>query len=142
MKKWTVGTIVTLVLVGSFFALSKPESSSPTSVRGANATRAVPTTFSQVQTAITRGAQLLDVRTTAEYAAGHIEGATNFSLQDLQAGKRPTGSTRQTLYVYCHSGNRSGQATAILQSSGYTNVIDLGAITHVEAIGGKLVTGS
>ncbi len=142
MKKGVIGIAIVIALIASFFALSKPEPRTTTAVKAASTTRSAPTNFSQVQAAIASGAQLLDVRTAEEYATGHIEGATNFSLQDLQAGKRPAGSQSQALYVYCHSGNRSGQATAILQNAGYRNVVDLGAITHVESIGGKLVTGS
>ena len=142
MKKGIIGAVIAIALIGSFFALSKPESNTPSSVQGASTTMARPTTFSQIQTAMAGGAQLLDVRTAAEYTAGHIEGATNFSLQDLQAGKRPTGNKTQAIYVYCHSGNRATQAANILQNAGFPNVINLGAITQVEAIGGKLVTGS
>lgn len=142
MKKWVIGLVVVIALIGSFFAFSKPEPSTTTAVKSASTTRTVPTSFSQVQTAIAEGAQLFDVRTADEYTSGHIEGAINLSLQDIQAGKRPTGSKNQTIYVYCHSGNRSSQATAILQGVGYSNVVDLGAITKVESIGGKLVAGS
>lgn len=140
MKKLIIGAIVGLALIGGFFAFSKPESGTTTATNTANTSQFTPTHFSQIQAAIASGAQLLDVRTPEEYAAGHIEGATNFSLQDIQAGKRPSGSKSQAIYVYCHSGNRAGQAAAILQNAGYSNVIDLGAIAHVESIGGKVVT--
>ncbi len=142
MKKVVVMAAVVLALVGSFFMLSKPEKSNPSTQANTMTAKTMPTSFSQIQTAMGSGAQLLDVRTAAEFTAGHIAGATNFSLQDIQAGKRPTGSKTQVIYVYCHSGNRATQATSILQGAGFTNVINLGAITQVEAIGGRLVTGS
>lgn len=83
-------------------------------------------------------AKLLDVRTPQEFAAGHIEGAENFSLQDLQAGKKPSVPTSQKLYVYCQSGNRSAQATVILEELGYS-VDDLGGIGQVASLGGKII---
>lgn len=140
MKKVIIGLVALVALVGGFFALSSPDTG--TNTAQTQTTSSAPTSFSQVQSAIAGGGQLLDVRTAEEYVAGHIGGATNFSLQDLQAGKLPTGSKDQALFVYCHSGNRSGQAYTILKNAGYTNVTDLGAITHVQDIGGKLVTGS
>lgn len=136
MKKWVIGLVVVAALVGSFFAFSTPAKNDTTKTAS---TKVSITSFSQVQTAVKNGGQLLDVRTADEYTAGHIEGASNFSLQDLQAGKLPTDVKDQALFAYCRSGNRSGQATTILKAAGYTNVTDLGAITHVQAIGGKLV---
>ncbi len=58
------------------------------------------------------GSQLVDVRTPAEYASGHIDGADNLPLQDIQAGVLPTAAKDQPVYVYCRSGNRSSQATS------------------------------
>jgi len=89
---------------------------------------------------VVKGGQLIDVRTAEEYAAGHIDGAINLSLQDIQAGKMPTIAKDKPIYLYCHSGNRSGQATTILKAAGYTNIIDLGAITHVQSLGGTIKT--
>ncbi len=96
----------------------------------------VPTmTIQTIQTDIKSGAKLIDVRTADEYAAGHIDGAINLSLQDMQSGTMPNITKDKTIYVYCHSGNRSSQATTILKASGY-KVTDLGAITHVQSLGG------
>lgn len=97
-------------------------------------------TFSSVTSQLISGAELIDVRTPEEYAAGHFKGAINHSLQEMQAGKLPPVAKDTKLFVYCHSGNRSGQATKILKDVGYTNVTDLGGLAAVEKIGGKLVT--
>ncbi len=96
--------------------------------------------FAMVQQDVGGGAKLYDVRTAEEYTESHFEGATNWSLQDMQAGKLPDVPKDTKIYVYCHSGNRSSQATTILRSSGYTNVTDLHGLTSVEAIGGHLIT--
>ncbi|MHB1086289.1 MAG: rhodanese-like domain-containing protein [Minisyncoccota bacterium] len=94
--------------------------------------------FGRIQQAMAGGAILLDVRTPDEYAAGHIEGATNLSLQDIQSGALPDVDTSKTVYVYCRSGNRSAQAAVILKKAGYT-VEDLGGLSSVTALGGKIV---
>lgn len=97
-------------------------------------------TFSTIQASLDNGGHLYDVRTAEEYANGHIQGAELHSLQDLQAGDYPDVAKDTDVYVYCRSGNRSGQATTILEDAGYTNVVDLGAITAVEAMGGTTTT--
>lgn len=98
------------------------------------------TTFATITQDVKNGAKLYDVRTADEYKAGHFAGATNWSLQDMQAGKLPDVAKDTKIYVYCHSGNRSGQATTILKNAGYTNVIDLHGLADVQTIGGKLIT--
>lgn len=98
------------------------------------------TTFAAVTQDVKNGAKLYDVRTADEYKAGHFAGASNWSLQDMQAGKLPDVAKDSKIYVYFHSGNRSGQATTILKNAGYTNVSDLHGLPNVEAIGGTLLT--
>lgn len=104
---------------------------------GSAKTTASTLSFKKVQADMAKGGQLIDVRTPAEFGSGHISGSVNLSLQDMQQGILPTVAKTQPVYVYCHTGNRSSQATVILKAAGY-NVIDLGAITHVESIGGTL----
>jgi rhodanese-related sulfurtransferase len=89
---------------------------------------------------ISKGGKLIDVRTATEYESGHIDGAVNLSLQDIQAGTLPTAPKDKPVYVYCRSGNRSSQASATLKAAGYQNIIDLGTITHVQSIGGEIKT--
>ncbi len=77
---------------------------------------------------------LLDVRTAEEFASGHLPGAVNISLQDLPSrlGEVPVD---QPVVLYCRSGNRSGQAAALLEEAGYTQVADLGGIIDWQAAG-------
>lgn len=98
------------------------------------------TSYSAIQSEVnSKQAELIDVRTAEEYAEGHIQDATNFPLQQMQAGQFPEVSKTETIYVYCHSGNRSAQATQLLKANGFTNVVDLGSITAVQAMGGVVV---
>ena len=77
----------------------------------------------------TDGAVLLDVRTPQEYLDGHIPGSRNVSLQQLDKISAVTDNKDVPLFVYCHSGGRSRQATALLRHMGYTDVRNIGGIT-------------
>lgn len=75
------------------------------------------------------GALLLDVRTAAEFAEGHLPGAVNISHDELP--RRLDEVTRlkpQKIVVYCRSGRRSAIAQKTLWDAGYADVRDLGAI--------------
>ena len=72
------------------------------------------------------GATLLDVRTPAEFAEGHVRGALNISVQSL--GGRLGEVPGERVVVYCRSGGRSAAATRMLRAAG-KEVLDLGAMT-------------
>ena len=74
------------------------------------------------------GAVLLDVRTPQEYREGHIPGSKNVPLQTIDKVTSIVENKDTALYVYCYSGARSRQATAMLQHIGYTNVQNIGGI--------------
>ena len=107
---------------------------------GGNAVQTVdPSTFAtQVQTP---GITVVDVRTPAEYASGHIQGATNINWEgDFQSGIANLDKTK-TYAVYCHSGNRSAQATQAMADAGFTHIYNLdGGILNWIAAGYPLVT--
>lgn len=71
-------------------------------------------------------AVLLDVRTTGEYAQGHIPGSVNMPLDRLASMSLPKDTH---LFVYCLSGARSAQAYNWLVRQGY-EVTNLGGITR------------
>jgi len=73
------------------------------------------------------GATLLDVRTTGEFASGHIDGAINIPLSSL-ASRVSEIPSDQPVVVYCLSGGRSASAASELTSRGY-EVHDLGAMS-------------
>lgn len=72
---------------------------------------------------------LLDVRTQAEYAEGHIPGA--ICLPNETIGSEPPAELpdrEQTILVYCRSGRRSAEAAQKLADMGYVNVLEFGGI--------------
>ncbi|GAA3947763.1 rhodanese-like domain-containing protein [Hymenobacter algoricola] len=81
---------------------------------------------------------VLDVRTPAEYATGHLRHAQNldFKAPDF-AAKAAALDTTRTYVLYCASGNRSGQAAAILQEKGFRKVVNAGAFKELKAAGVK-----
>jgi rhodanese-related sulfurtransferase len=66
---------------------------------------------------LTKGATILDVRSTGEYASGHIKGSLNIPLDQLEQklGKLPKD---KAIITCCLSGARSGRAVDILKSKG------------------------
>ncbi len=76
----------------------------------------------------TPGARLIDVRTSAEYAGGHIPGAANVPLQQIASIVSEVPDKATPLFVYCMSGARSQQAVAALKRMGYTDARNIGGI--------------
>jgi phage shock protein E len=80
----------------------------------------------EFQQAITNGAELIDVRTPEEFAAGHIEGAVNIDIASPDFATQISQlDPKKTYAVYCRSDNRSGVATTQMANSGFTSVFDL-----------------
>lgn len=70
---------------------------------------------------------LIDIRTTEEYASGHIQGAEQNDFYQTQefSNYLDTLDKNKKFLIYCRSGNRSGQALNIMKSKGFSNVSDL-----------------
>ncbi|HAA08226.1 MAG TPA: hypothetical protein DCD98_00495 [Syntrophomonas sp.] len=72
---------------------------------------------------------ILDVRTPAEFAEGHIPDALLLPNTEIkQRAEELLPDKEQTILVYCRSGRRSAQAAQELAELGYTNVYDFGGI--------------
>lgn len=64
------------------------------------------------------GAVILDVRSPGEFKSGHIKGAKNIPLQELN--RKLSGLKKDKVIITCcASGNRSGSAKNILKNAGY-----------------------
>ena len=64
---------------------------------------------------------VLDVRTVAEFAEGHIQGAIliDQGQSDFMEKAKATQPTGKTIAVYCRSGRRSANAAGRLADVGY-----------------------
>ncbi len=65
-----------------------------------------------------RGALIVDVRTPAEFAHGHAEGAINLPLAEIGRGSSKLDQSRPLL-VCCASGARSAVAATQLRAKGF-----------------------
>ena len=74
------------------------------------------------------GAKLVDVRTEAEFASGHIEGAENVPLDRLGGRAQALAAEGRPIVVYCASGMRSASAKRTLRAAGAQDVHDLGGM--------------
>ncbi len=72
----------------------------------------------EVPTKAHAGAFLLDVREPAEWADGHIEGATLIPLGQLAARVAEVPTDREIICI-CRSGARSAHAQSALDRSGH-----------------------
>ena len=83
------------------------------------------------------GVSIIDIRTPEEFAQGHIAGATELDFYAADFRDQLDGLDRNGRYlIYCHSGNRSGQARAMMTELGFADVADLdGGITAWDAAG-------
>ncbi len=71
-----------------------------------------------------KGALIIDVRSNAEFSAGHLPAARNIPLEDIdkRSAEIPEG---KPLLVVCATGNRSGRATGQLLKAGRADVFNL-----------------
>ena len=89
---------------------------------------------------VTADTALIDVRTPAEFATGHLDGAINIDVQSADFEDRiaqldPSGD----FVVYCRSGNRSGQAITRMESLGFTNLVNGGSVASASTSTGIAV---
>lgn len=71
-------------------------------------------------------ATIIDVREPEEYASGHVNGALNLPPSELLGGSEILKDIPKDaqIILYCLSGSRSNVSMHILQSMGYTNLIN------------------
>lgn len=82
---------------------------------------------------INEGAFLVDVRSTSEFASGHVNGSTNIPL-DTVATQLAKFKNKKNIIVFCRSGMRSSQAKSILEQNGFTNVYNGGTWNNVQQV--------
>jgi rhodanese-related sulfurtransferase len=73
-----------------------------------------------------QGARVIDVRSSGEFALGHIEGAENVPLDQLTDASK-TWDRQKAIVVYCATGSRSYNAAQFLAAQGFQKVYNLKA---------------
>ena len=84
----------------------------------------------QAKEKINKGAYLIDVRSKEEYKIGHIKGALNIPVEEIENPDKKIITKTDTIIVYCRSGSRSKQADLKLIEKGYKHVYDFGAMEN------------
>jgi len=67
---------------------------------------------------MSRGAVIVDVRTPAEFAEGHVKGSLNMPLGNLEYHMAELKRKNKPVITCCRSGARSGSAASILNNAG------------------------
>ena len=85
---------------------------------------------------------VIDVRTPAEYAAGHVDGSENIDVSAGSFEQQVEQLDKDEEYVvYCQSGNRSAQAADTMAELGFTEIVDGGGIVDLQSAGADIVAG-
>lgn len=80
--------------------------------------------------------QVIDVRTPAEFAAGHIAGAQNIDVEASDFKDRIAALDPKAPYlVYCRSGRRSAIAAQQMVDAGFGDIVDAGGMDALIAAG-------
>jgi phage shock protein E len=85
---------------------------------------------------------VIDVRTSAEFAAGHVDGSENIDVSAGSFEQQVEQLDKDEEYVvYCQSGNRSAQAADKMAELGFTEIVDGGGIVDLQSAGADIVAG-
>ena len=81
------------------------------------------------QMKLTPATRVIDVRTAAEFAEGHVQGATNIDVEATGFADAIASLDESAAYsVYCRSGRRSAIAKDLMEQAGFTDITDLGGM--------------
>lgn len=90
------------------------------------------------QTHLKSGALVIDVRTSTEFSSGHLPGAINLPLDEIETSlPRRVPDKNKVLLLHCQSGTRSGVAKKKLVALGYANAFNLGSYGRAAQIVGS-----
>ena len=81
------------------------------------------------------GALIIDVRSPGEFNSGHLPGAINLSLDEIETTlPAKVKDKSRPLLLHCASGMRSAAVQRKLKGMGYPNAFNLGAYGRAERI--------
>lgn len=115
---WIIVAITVILLVAYIFLRRKNQVSAQTAIAY-----------------VKQGAVVIDLRSPAEYASGHVKAAINIPLPQIDsliAIQVPDKD--QVLLLHCQSGARSAAATGRLNALGYRHAHNLGSYTRAAHI--------
>ena len=142
-RSWTSLISAVALAMAAVTGISACSSTSPTTSSSSPAT-GQHLTASEFSTAMkTPGTVVLDVRTPAEFATGHLPKAQNIDFEASDFATRIAALDKNTTYaIYCRSGSRSGAAMEQMAAASFTHVYDLaGGIGAWQTMGGPMSMG-
>jgi rhodanese-related sulfurtransferase len=84
------------------------------------------TTLQATQLMNREDALVIDVRAAEEFAKGHVLGARNLPLGELEKRAAELDKHKaKPVIVHCGDGNRAGGAVSVLRKAGFANVVNL-----------------
>lgn len=128
--------VIAFAILAAFaFSCATPPQQGPVAVQ-----KLTPTEFKQQN--MNNKTHLVDVRTPQEFASGHLDGAM---LSDFRGGDFAedikSWDKDKVYYLYCASGNRSGQAAQLMKEAGFKHIYDLGGYQALKEAGLPTETG-
>ena len=79
---------------------------------------------------------IIDVRSPAEFAAGHVSGAVNIDVDGADFESRIADlDTDEPYLVYCRAGNRSALAAEQMEAAGIEDIADAGGLADLASAG-------
>lgn len=142
-RSWSRGIAAAALAAAAITGVSACSTSAPPTSAGSPAAGAH-MAASDFSTAMkTPGTILLDVRTPAEFASGHLPAAKNIDIEGADFANQIAALDKKATYaVYCRSGNRSGTALEQMTAAGFSHVYDLaGGIGAWQKMGGPMMNG-
>ncbi|TXH59219.1 MAG: rhodanese-like domain-containing protein [Bacteroidia bacterium] len=85
------------------------------------------------KTLVSNGAIIVDVRTSGEFAAGHIKGAINIPVDQLKNNLNKLKNKEAPIITCCASGMRSASAKSLLNANGYSHVHNGGGWSSLQS---------
>jgi phage shock protein E len=139
LRQLAVGLVLSVSVAACGAAGAEPTASAPPAGTATESTSGA-TELGGVA-AEAEGRTVIDVRTPAEVADGHLAGALLLDIQDPGFRDAIADLPRDEPYfVYCRSGNRSGQAIELMRELGFTDLVNGGAYEDLARAGLETTT--
>ncbi len=135
-KPQWVGRFITALLLGLLQACSQSSDSSASQQSAASISYVTPQVAMPL---LEQAVQVLDVRTDAEWEAGHLTEAQHWPIAQLQqSNPESLLDPDKPVLVYCKSGGRASKAGQHLVEAGFSQVyvVSPGGYSHLAEAGG------
>jgi rhodanese-related sulfurtransferase len=86
-----------------------------------------------IKALVARGAQIVDVRTQAEFSSASHPKTISIPLDQLEARMEEL-DRRKPVLLCCESGSRSGLGVSILKKAGFSEVANLGSWRRIGSL--------